>query len=87
MKTIIFQHDGVTLYAYVLIAIGFFIRYHIGRRRFNRRNVAGMQVFNSYRQAVLVTFGERLLIFLATLLIYGGCFLRLITAYNFFTYQ
>lgn len=82
MKNIIFQHDSVTLYAYGLIVIGLFIRFQIGRRRFNRRNVAGMQVFATYGLAVWVTFAERLLLFIAGLMIAGGLFLRLVTAYN-----
>jgi len=82
MKAYLIQYDSVTLLAYLLLALGLFIRYHIGKRRFNRRNIAGMQVFPSYRSAVWVTLAERLILFVANLLILGGVCLRLITAFN-----
>lgn len=48
MKTLIIQHIQLPL-----LAIGFFLRYLIGRRRFNRRSMAGLQHFKSYPNALL----------------------------------
>ncbi|HEY8931432.1 MAG TPA: hypothetical protein VIM55_19670 [Mucilaginibacter sp.] len=45
----------------LLLTIGLTLRYLIGRRRFNRRNFAGLQVYRSYFIAVLVQLAESLL--------------------------
>lgn len=55
-----------------LLAVGLLLHYHIGRRRFCRRNVAGVQQFTSYRRALWVTFCERLAGLIATLFITAG---------------
>ncbi len=61
--------------ACILIAIGFAVRYIIGRRRFNRRGITGLQVFASYEQWWLTTRLENLLSLLALLAILAGVFL------------
>jgi hypothetical protein len=41
-----------------LLLAGAAIRYKIGKRRFNRRNLAGLEWFSSYRRAVLTRLVE-----------------------------
>ena len=59
----------------MLITIGFAVRYIIGRRRFNRRGITGLQVFSSYEHWWLTTRVESLLNLLALLVILAGLFL------------
>ena len=70
MKTIIYHHSPLLITTgMLLLLIGFIIRYHIGRRRFNRRGIAGLQHFKSYACAVFTTLVENLCQFFATLCI------------------
>jgi len=66
----------------LLIAIGLFIRYHIGRRRFNRRGIGGLQQFSSYGKAVCITAIEKLIRFIGTLCLLAGLFLIAIAVFN-----
>ena len=50
-----------------LLTIGLFMRYLIGRRRFYRRSIAGIQGFKSYPNAVIILTIEKLVNTLATL--------------------
>ncbi len=59
---------------YLLIA-GLVIRFVIGRRRFNRRGVGGLQHFNSYIVALLVMTIEWLFNLIALIAIVTGVFL------------
>lgn len=65
----------IPIAAVIIILAGFVINYFINRRRFNRRNVAGLQQFSSYEKAVGTTALERLGKLIARLLILGGLFL------------
>ena len=65
------------MYTYCLTGIamliaGFYIRYTISKRRFNRTNQNGVQLFKSYRSSVFTTFTENFLRLLTTLMIIGG---------------
>ena len=73
---------NVQIYGIVAIVIGLFIRYQVGRRRFNRRNGAGVQQFGSYNKALMTTATERLFIIVAGLLLIGGIILILVELYN-----
>ncbi|UOE48766.1 hypothetical protein MTO98_30670 [Mucilaginibacter sp. SMC90] len=59
-------------YALLLIVTGLLIRCLIGRRRFYRRNVAGLQQFPSYRRAICTTILETLLSVIASLFLLAG---------------
>lgn len=61
-----------------LFFIGLIIRLWIGKRRFNRRNLAGMEQFKNYPIAIATTLGERLLNILAALMILFAVFLYLV---------
>ena len=45
----------------VLLAAGIAMRIFVSRRRFYRRNVAGLEEFRNYSSSVVVSAGERLL--------------------------
>jgi len=66
----------------LLIAIGLFIRYHIGRRRFNRRGMAGLQQFPTYGRAVLVMLMEWFILFMGNLCLLVGLFLLVLAGFN-----
>jgi hypothetical protein len=53
----------------LLLLFGLFLRYAIGRRRFNRRSIAGIQGFKSYSYAIVTLTIEKLANALAILCI------------------
>lgn len=63
------------LSAYLFIGTGILVRYIIGRRRFNRRGVAGLQLFSSYEKWWFTTRIEALFYFLGLLAIVAGILL------------
>jgi len=65
-----------------LLAICLFIRYQIGKRRFNRRGIGGLQHYSSYRKAVATIFGETILLLIATLFGFAGLFLLALAGFN-----
>lgn len=75
MNLLIIDHHSITLHAFILIGIGLSVRYLIGRRRFNRRGITGLQLFSSYKQWWLTTRIEAVFNFLALLAILSGIFL------------
>lgn len=56
----------------VALSMGLAIRLFIGRRRFYRRNQAGLQGFKNYRYALITPFVETILTFIGGLLIIVG---------------
>jgi hypothetical protein len=62
-----------------LIAISLIIKYIINQRRFNRRNFAGMQKFNSYGKAVRVKLLANTIYFIARLLLPVGIILLIVS--------
>jgi glycerol uptake facilitator-like aquaporin len=55
-----------------MLIAGSYIRYIISKRRFNRTNHNGVQLFKSYRSSVFTTFTENFLRLLTTFMIIGG---------------
>lgn len=78
MKSLIHHTNHLTLYAIILLTIGLLLRYIIGKRRFNRRGIAGMQYFKFYGVALVTTIIERIVNIIATLMIIGAIILYLI---------
>lgn len=74
MEPLLIHHD-TCLSAYLLIGAGLLVRYIIGKRRFNRRGIAGLQLFSSYEKWWLITRIEALFYFLGLLAILSGAFL------------
>ena len=79
MKT---HHSYTIPCGLILSVIGLFIRYRIGKRRFNRRGMAGMQQFPTYRRAIVVTTLERLILFIGNLSLLAGLFLLAVAGFN-----
>jgi len=75
MELLIIHHSHITLHACILLGLGLLIRYWIGRRRFNRRGIAGLQLFSSYEKWWITTRIEDLFNFLGLLAILAGAFL------------
>ncbi len=67
-----FKNTSMKVLGVVLIVIGVIIRYSVGKRRFNRRTITGLEVFRSYERAWLTRFGEGVLRLIALLLIVSG---------------
>jgi hypothetical protein len=82
MKNIFFQRHCLIIYGLSLVGIGLFTRYHIGRRRFNRRGIAGLQHYFSYGIGVCTSVIETLLNFIGLLFILSGLFLLAIAGFN-----
>jgi len=78
MKNLIHHTNHLTIYAIILLALGLSLRYIIGKRRFNRRGVAGLQQFKSYSVALITTIVESVVNIIAALLIIGAICLYLI---------
>jgi len=75
MELLIIHHSHVSLHACILIGTGLLVRYFISRRRFNRRGIAGLQLFSSYEKWWLTTRIEALFYFLGLLAILAGILL------------
>jgi len=68
--------------AIFLFITGIVILYIIGRRRFNRRGVAGLETFSSYGMAVFIRLLEAFFRLLAWAMLLAGAFLGAIAWYN-----
>jgi len=66
----------------LLLIFGIVIRYVIGRRRFKRRTIGGMQAFTGYNKSLLIPFIEGILMVLSFFMIIGG--IIFIGLYSFF---
>ncbi|WP_370998747.1 hypothetical protein [Mucilaginibacter sp. RCC_168] len=68
--TVLFLHINHSNYHRILLLVlGLCIRYQIGRRRFNRRSITGIQLYSSYFKGVVTTILETLLNLLGALCI------------------
>jgi uncharacterized membrane protein YhiD involved in acid resistance len=63
----------------VVLLTGLLLSYLIGGRRFNRRNVAGLQCCKSYSAALFTVTVEKVLNILASLMIAGAILIYFIT--------
>lgn len=72
----------IQVYGIVLLIFGFLVRYIIGRRKFNRRGLAGLQEFKSYGWAVIVTAMETILNWIGNFCILFAIFLLLLDWYT-----
>ena len=77
--TLLFLHtSSPNHYGSLLLIAGLFIRYQIGRRRFNRRSIAGVQIYSSYIKAILITIIETLLNIVGALFIVAGIIITIV---------
>ena len=65
----------------IVLVIGFVLNYIINRRRFNRRSVAGVQLFKSYEHAFAIRIIEQLGKWLAIILMLFGV-LQMLVSYK-----
>lgn len=71
-------HDlAVSILAVTLLLSGFWIRFWVGRRQFNRRGLGGLQHYSSYSKSLMVSTFERFANFLSIPLILLGLFIIL----------
>ena len=61
----------------VLILAGAVIRYKIGKRKFNRRSITGLELFPSYGKGIATRFMESVATIIAKLMILTGILLIL----------
>ena len=61
----------------ICITISIYLRYWRGKRKFNRRNLAGLETFNSYKDSLLTIYLENFARFLSILLMVVGIFILL----------
>jgi hypothetical protein len=66
----------------ILSALGLLLRYHIGRRRFNRRGIGGLQQFPTYGRFIITMAVEKFIYFIATLCLIAGLFLLALAGFN-----
>lgn len=64
--------------AIILLMLGLALRYFVNRRRFNRRTVTGMELFNSYESAWMIKLLEKLTFWIGTFLILGGLLVMIV---------
>ncbi len=65
-------------HGFYLLLIGFFIRFVIGKRRFKRRGIGGLQHYNSFLIALVVITVEWLLNLLGLMAILLGVILLIV---------
>jgi PRTRC genetic system protein E len=76
-------HQNYTLpCGLLLLALGLLIRYHIGRRRFNRRGIGGLQQFPTYGRFIFTMIVKRVIDFIATLCLLVGLFFLAEAGFN-----
>lgn len=75
MKLLLIHFTTTACLGLSLTGLGLCIRYHIGRRRFNRRSIAGLQLFSSYSRGLILTCLESLFNLLGLLAILAGLLL------------
>lgn len=71
----ILEDLSVTVLGGALVLCGFGIRYWVGKRRFYRRGLGGLQHYSSYSKALVVSTIERIANLLTIPMILGGIFL------------
>lgn len=64
----------------IALILGIVIRLCISRRRFYRRNQAGLETFRNYKDALIISFFEKVFTFIGGLLIIIGVLCLVIAA-------
>jgi hypothetical protein len=73
---------SISIMGWIALLLGVAIRYIIGRRKFNRRAITGLEQFNSYEKAVGTTLLEKLFKLFALILILAGILLLILGWYE-----
>jgi len=69
----------------IMLLTGLVLRYLLNRRRFNRRNFAAVETFNSYEHRTVTRIGEKAGRYIAWALILAGVFFLFVAWYNHHT--
>lgn len=77
LMTLLNFHERLIVFPLILVALGLLLRYWIGRRKFNRRSLTGLQTFARYSNAVITLMLERLMLWIANILIFAAIALYL----------
>jgi len=80
------HHGNTLLYGLLLVSIGLLIRYQIGRRRFNRRGIGGLQQFPTYGRFMLTVIIEKVIYLIGTLCLWAGLFLLSLAGFTHFKF-
>jgi hypothetical protein len=67
----------------ILISLGFLIRYIVARRKFNRRAMTGAEGFRTFERSWSISLAERIVRWVANILILGGIFVLFAFAIKF----
>lgn len=67
----------IIILAILFIAGGFYLRFQINKRQFNRRNIAGVEEFKSYGNAYTTQMIEKLGRYVGVFLIIIGIFMAI----------
>lgn len=76
------ENLSILIIGIFLLSLGFAIRYLIGKRRFKRRTIGGMQAYKSFNAALIITAIEGLLMILSIFMIFGGLVLVFLNYLN-----
>ncbi|RAJ28104.1 molybdenum ABC transporter permease [Pedobacter cryoconitis] len=79
------QSNMNLIWAIIFIAGGFFLRFQINKRQFNRRNMAGVEEFKSYGNAYTIQMLEKVGRFVGAFLIIIGILIAI--SYFFATHK
>jgi len=71
------EFDMNIIWAIIFIAGGFYLRFQINKRQFNRRNMAGVEEFKSYGSAYTTQIIEKVGRYVGFFLIIIGIFLAI----------
>jgi uncharacterized membrane protein len=71
------NHPHTFLHGIIIAAIGLILCYVIGKRRFNRRGIGGLQYYSNYGTAVVTTIFEKMVKLIGIILLITGLWLIL----------
>jgi len=74
------SNGSIIIIGIVALTMGIVIKLIVGKRRFYRRNQAGIEEFKNYRRAFGISLIERIFIFLSSLIIIVGVALLVIAS-------
>jgi hypothetical protein len=74
------NHTGIIrAVAIIIVLAGGIIHWQIRRRKFKRRAISGIELFNSYESGLFIRFAEKIGRIAANILLWGGILLFLLT--------
>ena len=73
------HNHQIIVIAIAFLVVGIIVRYKIGKRRFNRRNWAGVPIFNRYETSAFTRFFEWIGIWISIFLMLFGLLALLVS--------